>query len=153
MAGTDRRLSAYEIFDILFAFKAKQNSAHLAQQSEPDLSPRNAIGTILLFIPGVTGSLLTFVLFGTTRQFYEQYAQAARSWRCCNRPRRTRPSRARSGTDANGWTAMDARAPGHTYRYHENHNFGAGDAARSVELLAPKRAAPKTSSHVDVFEA
>jgi hypothetical protein len=46
---------------------ATGNIRHDLERTEPDVSPERARSTWLLFMPGVTASLLMFVVFGTTK--------------------------------------------------------------------------------------
>lgn len=65
-------LGIFEMTTILFQVVSMDNSSSLESLgSSPDLSVERAKLDFMLFIPGVSASLLTFVVFGTTKPFRE----------------------------------------------------------------------------------
>jgi hypothetical protein len=63
-------LIKYRIFEaaiIIFNVFQSGNNASIAASGGPNLTVGNAIIDICLFIPGVTASLITFAVFGTTK--------------------------------------------------------------------------------------
>ncbi|KAK1965064.1 hypothetical protein LY78DRAFT_581211 [Colletotrichum sublineola] len=62
-------LATYQFFSILFqVLSSRQNSRDFLRKS-PDFSIDRLHQDLLFFIPGVSASLLTFVVFGTTKTF------------------------------------------------------------------------------------
>jgi len=128
MSGADKHVSAYVVVENLFALGGGRKTAMLLRQTEPDLSVNSAFGEIVLTLPGVTGSLLVFVLFGTTKQFLTKYVELFRSVRF---PRRRRPSTARSVGGADDWVELGSQRSTAVYQ-----PYGRTDAVSSVELEA-----------------
>ncbi|KAK5136774.1 hypothetical protein LTR08_002070 [Meristemomyces frigidus] len=72
-------LSVFQATLIGFRFLGRSNARTLARQQRPDYSVGGAVDDIMLFIPGVTASIMDFAVFGTTAQFRKMYADAFRS--------------------------------------------------------------------------
>lgn len=108
---TDPCRSAFEVTVILFEFSRQRNARRLAQLHEPDLSLSATISEICQFIPGVTGSLLAFLLFGTTAQFNRKYIEAFRGLR--RSLVRRRPSL--NVTHGDSWDYIDAGGAAGSY--------------------------------------
>ncbi|KAK2053212.1 hypothetical protein LY76DRAFT_525092 [Colletotrichum caudatum] len=67
-------IATYQCFSIIFqVISSRQNSRDFLRES-PDLSFDRLHQDLLLFIPGASASLLTFVVFGTTKTFLEYIA-------------------------------------------------------------------------------
>lgn len=66
---------------MLFSLSARENIAVDYQRTTPDISARRAKQDSLLFMPGVTASLLVFLVFGTTRPFLDYMKRRLFSWR------------------------------------------------------------------------
>ncbi|CZR59817.1 uncharacterized protein PAC_09711 [Phialocephala subalpina] len=65
-------LALFEVAIIVFTLFQANNNASIAASGEPNHSVSNTISDILLFIPGVTASLVAFLVFGTTKS-WRQY--------------------------------------------------------------------------------
>ena len=78
-------LSAFQATLICFEFTGKSHVQALAEQTKPDYSVYGAVGDILRFIPGVTTSLMISLVFGTTAQFRQRYAEIFKSLQCWRR--------------------------------------------------------------------
>ena len=57
---------------VVFSYLASTNNSSIVAAGRPDLSTKGAVVDILLFIPGVTASLVTFLVFGTAKS-WRQY--------------------------------------------------------------------------------
>ncbi|KAK8080604.1 hypothetical protein PG997_008422 [Apiospora hydei] len=68
-------LAIFEVTNIIFQISAQQNNNRDAAAAAPDLSAKRAIAMMYFNMPGVTASLLAFVVFGTTRPFRERMYQ------------------------------------------------------------------------------
>ncbi|KAL3424019.1 glycoside hydrolase [Phlyctema vagabunda] len=71
-------LAAFETAIIVFAILQSGDYKRIAAAGRPDNSESGATIDILLFIPGVTASLVTFLVFGTTKS-WQQYWNMVRS--------------------------------------------------------------------------
>ncbi|RAL58557.1 hypothetical protein DID88_003333 [Monilinia fructigena] len=60
-------LLALEVALIVFSIYSERNFQRLAKSSSPDFSISGCITDIILFMPGVTTSLLVFLVFGTAK--------------------------------------------------------------------------------------
>ncbi|KAG4410962.1 hypothetical protein IFR04_015909 [Cadophora malorum] len=65
-------LALFEITIIIFTLFQANNNASIAAAGKPDFSVSGSIVDIVLFIPGVTASLVAFLVFGTTKS-WRQY--------------------------------------------------------------------------------
>ncbi|KAB8294840.1 hypothetical protein EYC80_006801 [Monilinia laxa] len=65
-------LLTLEVVLIVFSLNSERNFQRLAKSSSPDFSIPGCITDIILFIPGVTTSLLVFLVFGTAKS-WRQY--------------------------------------------------------------------------------
>ncbi|KAK7958266.1 hypothetical protein PG996_010294 [Apiospora saccharicola] len=65
-------LAIFEVTNIVFQITAQKNNNRDAVATTPDLSAERAISMMIFNMPGVTASLLAFVVFGTTRPFRER---------------------------------------------------------------------------------
>lgn len=90
---------SYRIFECtntLFQVTALQNNIKDSKASAPDLSAGRAIQTMILFMPGTTPGIFTFVVFGTTASSRKKLANLLipKSWResprCCLGGRKSR---------------------------------------------------------------
>ncbi|EFQ27695.1 hypothetical protein CGRA01v4_02907 [Colletotrichum graminicola] len=64
-------IATYQFFSIIYqTLSSRQNSRDFLRE-KPDLSVARLHQDLLLFIPGVTASLLDFVVFGTTKTFLD----------------------------------------------------------------------------------
>ena len=99
----DNFKSAFEVVLIIFSLFSEQNFQKLAKSSSPDFSTSSCITDIILFIPGVTASLLVFLVFGTAKS-YTQYKDLILS--CCGHrtkfPKSKRRGVMRSGDEEQG---------------------------------------------------
>lgn len=64
--------SVFEVVIIVFTLFQANNNASIAASGAPNLSVSNTISDIVLFMPGVTASLVAFLVFGTTKS-WRQY--------------------------------------------------------------------------------
>ncbi|KAF6833121.1 glycoside hydrolase [Colletotrichum musicola] len=64
-------MSVFEVTIMLFSLSARKNIAVDYQRATPDVSAKRAKLDLLLFMPGVTASLLVFLVFGTTGPFLD----------------------------------------------------------------------------------
>ncbi|KAM0591985.1 hypothetical protein ACHAPN_006982 [Verticillium nonalfalfae] len=62
-------MSAFQMVTIVFQVSASRRNNLESIGTEPDLGMDRLQSDLLVFIPGVTASLLTFVVFGTTKTF------------------------------------------------------------------------------------
>jgi hypothetical protein len=107
-------LAAFEVVIVCFEFTRVKSAAFLANEPHPDWSTGSAVNEILLFMPGVTASLIDFLVFGTTQQYRQKYVAFFRSLRyCCTRPRR--PSSRNSDEDGI-WNELGSAGTRETYR-------------------------------------
>ncbi|TGO52245.1 hypothetical protein BCON_0145g00270 [Botryotinia convoluta] len=94
---------AFEVVLIIVSLFSEQNFQKLAKSSSPDFSISSCITDIILFIPGVTASLLVFLVFGTAKSF-TQYKDLILS--CCGQrtkfPKSKRRGVMRSGDEEQG---------------------------------------------------
>ncbi|CZT44969.1 uncharacterized protein RSE6_05232 [Rhynchosporium secalis] len=65
-------LAVFEIVIIISSLFTSRSNAALAASGKPDFSIRSAITDITLFLPGATASLVSFLVFGTTKS-WRQY--------------------------------------------------------------------------------
>ncbi|KAK8033324.1 hypothetical protein PG991_002722, partial [Apiospora marii] len=65
-------LAIFEVTNIIFQITAQQNNNRDAVATTPDFSAERAISMMYFNMPGVTASLLAFVVFGTTRPFRQR---------------------------------------------------------------------------------
>ncbi|KAE8448058.1 hypothetical protein EG329_009823 [Mollisiaceae sp. DMI_Dod_QoI] len=65
-------LALFDVAIIVFILFQSNNNASIAASGKPNHSVSNTISEILFFIPGVTASLVTFLVFGTTKS-WRQY--------------------------------------------------------------------------------
>ncbi|TKA73602.1 hypothetical protein B0A55_05714 [Friedmanniomyces simplex] len=119
-------LAAFEVTIVCFELADSQSARFLAQQAQPDYSTASAVTTILLFMPGVTQSLVAFLLFGTTAHFRKRYRDF---FHAAVRVRRRRPSVSRTESGTNVWETLDSGRPISGYRC----------TVESVELSDPRK--------------
>ncbi|KAF9873036.1 glycoside hydrolase [Colletotrichum karsti] len=81
-------LTMFEVTIMLFSMSARKNIAVDVQRTTADLSAKRAIQDFLLFMPGVTASLLVFLVFGTTRPFLEYMRKSLCGIFSCRRRRK-----------------------------------------------------------------
>ncbi|KAM0282676.1 hypothetical protein ACHAQH_002873 [Verticillium albo-atrum] len=62
-------MSAFQMITIVFQLGSSQRNKRELIGAEPDFSMDRLQADLLVFIPGVTASVLTFVVFGTTKTF------------------------------------------------------------------------------------
>ncbi|KZL70222.1 glycoside hydrolase [Colletotrichum tofieldiae] len=96
-------LAIFQFVTIMFQVSSARQNSRDSLSNSPDLSTERLHLDLLLFIPGVSASLLTFVVFGTTKTFRDYLADKLipQKLRDRNRretsnpsPRRTRLSQA-----------------------------------------------------------
>jgi hypothetical protein len=75
--------STFEILVINTIMTRSAYSKEVAAKPGPDLSISGTIGSVLAFIPGVAAGIMGFIIFGTTAQFRQIYAQSLRKICCC----------------------------------------------------------------------
>lgn len=66
---TEVASSLFELSIVLFSKAVRSNLDNEHADEKPDLSPERAMNDFGFFAPGVTASLLTFLVFGTTKPF------------------------------------------------------------------------------------
>ncbi|KAK3623437.1 hypothetical protein LTR56_021613 [Elasticomyces elasticus] len=126
-------LAIFEVTIVCFQLIWSKSSSYLAEQEQADYSLSTARKDVILFIPGVTASLIAFLLFGTTAHFRKRYRDFFRSLHgACVRKRRPSLSRPRSGTDV--WETLESDRPISTYRC----TVRSGDAD-TLELTRPEK--------------
>jgi hypothetical protein len=64
--------SIFEVAIIVFSLFQQSNNKTIAESGKPNHTITNTISDILFFIPGVTASLVVFLVFGTTKS-WRQY--------------------------------------------------------------------------------
>ncbi|WYZ45328.1 hypothetical protein EsH8_VIII_000644 [Colletotrichum jinshuiense] len=62
-------LAIFQVVTILFQVSSAQENSRVSMSDGPDLSTERLHLDLILFLPGVSASLLTFVVFGTTKTF------------------------------------------------------------------------------------
>ncbi|CAI0654947.1 unnamed protein product [Colletotrichum noveboracense] len=87
-------LAMFEVTIMLFSRSARKNIAVDHARLTPDISAKRARQDFLLFMPGVTASLLVFLVFGTTKPFIEYMRK------CLSRLFTRRPRRRTASTEA-----------------------------------------------------
>ncbi|KAK3110129.1 hypothetical protein LTR53_015904 [Teratosphaeriaceae sp. CCFEE 6253] len=136
-------LAAFEVTVVCFEFTRTQNADYLAQQPGPDFSTASAVSEILLFMPGVSASLIAFLVFGTTAHFRQRYRKSLVCAYCVRK--RLRPSslrRSPNGLDV--WETLDSGGGRvDTYRC----TVRAGDV-ESLELSRAGKRVPATDFEV-----
>ncbi|KAI4758574.1 hypothetical protein E4T52_09268 [Aureobasidium sp. EXF-3400] len=100
-------LSGFEIFLISFEINRYHKTKNAKLAGAPDFSVRASVVDVLNYLPGVTASLLAFLLFGTTAQQRAMYAPMLAAlhparWR-------SRPKSARFSGNVDQWTRMETR--------------------------------------------
>ncbi|KAN0108479.1 hypothetical protein V8E51_008221 [Hyaloscypha variabilis] len=65
-------LAVFEVAIIIFTLVQANNNASIAASGAPNFSISSTITDLVLFIPGVTASLVAFLVFGTTKS-WRQY--------------------------------------------------------------------------------
>ncbi|KAH0334252.1 oligopeptide transporter-like protein, partial [Aureobasidium melanogenum] len=98
-------LSGFEIFLISFEINRYHKTKHAKIAGAPDFGVRASVVDVLNYLPGVTASLLAFLLFGTTAQQRAMYAPMLAAlhparWR-------RRPKSARFSGNVDQWRRMD----------------------------------------------
>ncbi|KAK3996134.1 hypothetical protein QBC44DRAFT_377766 [Cladorrhinum sp. PSN332] len=82
-------LSLFQLVVVNYQLRASSTNTVENMPESADLSAGRAISDCILYIPGATASLLTFLIFGTTRTFRE-YMWKAFAPQCLQRKRETR---------------------------------------------------------------
>ena len=126
-------LAAFEVTIVGFAFTRTRSTSYLANQAQPDYSTSTATIDIALFIPGVTQSLVAFLLFGTTAHFLKRYKDFFQSATCF---RRRRPSLSRTASGMDAWETLDPSGSTSTYEC----------TAASVALSPPSKSGRANTS-------
>ena len=109
-------LSAFEVTFIMFTYTRSGAATALRERNSPDFSVSTAVNEILLFLPGVTQSLLAFALFGTTAQFRKEYREWFQAtFREKRRPSLEEQAVSRTGR-ANSWQVLETPGAGGEYR-------------------------------------
>ncbi|WQF80216.1 hypothetical protein CDEST_05230 [Colletotrichum destructivum] len=67
-------LAVFQVVTIMFQVTSARQNTRDSLSDSPDLSTERLHLDLLLFIPGVSASLLTFVVFGTTKTFRDYIA-------------------------------------------------------------------------------
>ncbi|KAI4730443.1 hypothetical protein E4T49_01755 [Aureobasidium sp. EXF-10728] len=98
-------LSGFEIFLVSFEINRYHKTKNANIAGAPDFSVRASVVDVLNYLPGVTASLLAFLLFGTTAQQRAMYAPMLAAlhparWR-------RRPKSARFSGNVDQWRRMD----------------------------------------------
>ncbi|KAK4579852.1 hypothetical protein LTR86_000053 [Recurvomyces mirabilis] len=106
-------LAAFEVTIACFEISRAATAARLAEAEGPDYSLSGAVTSILLFLPAVTGSLLAFLLFGTTAHNMQKYMAVIKSIRF---PRRRRASLTQTVNSPESWNRLDDGTPKPLYR-------------------------------------
>ncbi|KAK0278629.1 hypothetical protein LTR35_004328 [Friedmanniomyces endolithicus] len=126
-------LAAFEVTVVGFAFTRTRSTSYLANQAQPDYSTSTATTDIALFIPGVTQSLVAFLLFGTTAHFLKRYKAFFQS---ATYFRRRRPSLSRTASGMDAWETLDPSGSTSTYEC----------TAASVALSPPSKSVKANTS-------
>ncbi|ROW09419.1 hypothetical protein VMCG_02265 [Cytospora schulzeri] len=66
-------LSVFQLVIIAQEVTLSRNNKKIALESVPDLSSKVAVGDVVSFLPGVSASLLAFIVFGTTKAFQDYF--------------------------------------------------------------------------------
>jgi hypothetical protein len=69
---TNSSFSVFECSSIAYQWRSFENNAANLQHSTPDLTDIKVAADLLQFLPGVSASLMTFLIFGTTKG-WKQY--------------------------------------------------------------------------------
>ncbi|KAK0988258.1 hypothetical protein LTS01_009242, partial [Friedmanniomyces endolithicus] len=126
-------LAAFEVTVVGFAFTRTRSTSYLASQAQPDYSTSTATTDTALFIPGVTQSLVAFLLFGTTAHFLKRYKDLFKS---ATYFRRRRPSFSRTASGMDAWETLDPSGSTSTYEC----------TAASVALSPPSKSVKANTS-------
>lgn len=94
MADSILNHRAFQLIFLMQQVAFRLGNMHTMSEKTVDLTPRNAIVDIESFLPGVSASVLAFIVFGTTKTFRDFfYAKLVpRSIRRKIRAKRNRPS-------------------------------------------------------------
>ncbi|KAK3109854.1 hypothetical protein LTR53_016447 [Teratosphaeriaceae sp. CCFEE 6253] len=139
-------LAAFEVTVVCFEFTRTQNADYLAQRPGPDFSTASAVSEILLFMPGVSASLIAFLVFGTTAHFRQRYRKSL-ACACCVRKRLRPSSLRRSPNGLDVWETLDSGGgPVDTYRctvragdVESLELSRAGKGVRATDVEVPER--------------
>jgi len=82
--------SIFEVAIIIFSIFQVRSSERLVSSGAPNFEIGAAISEIMFFVPGVTTSLVVYLVFGTTKSF-KQYAELVKG--CCGLRRKLQHKR------------------------------------------------------------
>ncbi|KAH6674167.1 hypothetical protein B0J14DRAFT_33301 [Halenospora varia] len=127
-------LVVFEIAIIIFNLFQLNNNRTLAASGGPNLDPGGAIVDLLFFIPGVTASLVAFLVFGTTKS-WRQYRDFV--YGGCGLVRRMKQRRRRSDEEGNHDQSLEfQRLPSLTRRASEEQRKREREAAERIKNFA-----------------
>ncbi|OHE95227.1 hypothetical protein CORC01_09488 [Colletotrichum orchidophilum] len=108
-------LAIFQVVTILFQVSAAKQISRDSASKSPDLSTERLHLDLILFLPGVSASLLTFVVFGTTKTFRDYLvARLIPRW-LREKSRRTSNQAQRRNTRTRMSQAFSARRKSITY--------------------------------------
>ncbi|KAI5209918.1 hypothetical protein E4T39_00428 [Aureobasidium subglaciale] len=128
-------LSGFEIFLISFEINRYHKTKSAKVAGAPDFGIRASVVDVLNYLPGVTASLLAFLLFGTTAQQRATYAPMIAAlhparWR-------KRPKSARFSGNVDQWQRME-HATGEERQGHEDDRDNGGERRNDTKPAATK---------------
>jgi hypothetical protein len=155
--------SIFEVAIIVFSLFQQRNNNAIAKSGAPNHTVSNTISDLLFFIPGVTASLVVFLVFGTTKS-WRQYRDLVVGG--CGVKRRMYERRIRRSEEGDNSGGLEfERLPSLPNRTSEDNAIKAERRVRmfvtsiSVEpegqgaILSPTVAAPESSVHTQALSA
>ena len=94
----------FEVAIIVFSLFQQANNKAIAESGAPNHTVSNTISDILFFIPGVTASLVIFLVFGTTKSWRQYHDLVAGS---CGVKRRIYERRIRRSEEGNNGGGLE----------------------------------------------
>ncbi|KAF4626181.1 hypothetical protein G7Y89_g11983 [Cudoniella acicularis] len=127
-------LVLFEIAIIVFNLFQLSNNASIAASGGPNLNPNSAITDIVFFIPGVTTSLVAFLVFGTTKS-WRQYRDLVLGG--CGLKRKILSKRRQRDEEANPDQSLEfQRLPSITHRPSEEERQRGQELESRVKMFA-----------------
>ena len=136
--------SLFELVVINFQLRASKTNTAANIPPSPELSAGRAMGDFTLYVPGVSGAPLTFLIFGTTRTFRDYMAKTflPRSWDQrleLRRHRRQKPSTAASVGAQRGVVSSGKNGNNINHGVDIEAAIGAAGAIRMQEFVRAKQ--------------
>jgi hypothetical protein len=139
-------VSAFEAALIVFSVFQSSNNAAIAKGGGPNHTIGNTIADVLFFIPGVTASLMVFLVFGTTKSWRQYYNLLIG---CCGLKRRLNQRRLKPVIEEDRSREFEFERLPSTIRRSDT-AIRDGDLADRVRMFSP--AGPTAPRVVDSLE-